>query len=193
MATIMTTNGQSWRQAGNTGKYDKKQFYKYRGWSNIWPHCPTHNPFILDQDLKFQWGVAKSATPLREQSWPTLSSSSSLVKVGLRPQYHNPDPIVHLIGLANEADVLVNNVETKALVDSVAQVSTISRGFEKQLGLKIRSMKKMWQEDSQSHIWVLLKLIWRFQYWASLMRIFQCWLFPIVNTLPEIWYKLAQE
>ena len=65
--------------------------------------------------------------------------------MGFRPQYNNPDPTVCLIGSANKADVLINNVETIALVDTGVQASMISRGFAKQLGLKIRSMKKMIQ------------------------------------------------
>ena len=42
-------------------------------------------------------------------------------------QYHNWDPLLHLIVPANEADVVVDNVETVVLIDTGAQVCTISQ------------------------------------------------------------------
>ena len=52
-------------------------------------------------------------------------------------QYHNPDPISHLVGKVNEAHILINYVECLALIDSGAQISTVTIEFVKQLGLKI--------------------------------------------------------
>ena len=48
--------------------------------------------------------------------------------------YYNPDPIVHYIGKVNQAHILVDDVECLALVDSGAQLSTITTEFVKQLG-----------------------------------------------------------
>ena len=40
-------------------------------------------------------------------------------------KYHNPDPLVRLIGLANEAVIIVEGQEFPALIDSGAQLSTM--------------------------------------------------------------------
>ena len=40
-------------------------------------------------------------------------------------RYHNPDPLLRLIGLANEATIIVEGQEFPALIDSGAQLSTM--------------------------------------------------------------------
>ena len=49
--------------------------------------------------------------------------------------YHNPDPLVQLIGELNETSVVIINVKVKGLVDSGAQISSISDKFAKLLKL----------------------------------------------------------
>ena len=44
-------------------------------------------------------------------------------------KYHNPDPLVRLIGPANEAIIIVEGQEFPALVDSGAQLSTMSEAI----------------------------------------------------------------
>ena len=61
----------------------------------------------------------------------------------VKSQYYNPDPLVRLIGDANESTLHVNNYEVTALVDSGAQISTITEGFVKMLKLKPRSLKRL--------------------------------------------------
>ena len=43
-----------------------------------------------------------------------------------RDLYHNPDPLGQLVGEANESKVIVEGQETRALLDSGSQLSTIS-------------------------------------------------------------------
>ena len=43
--------------------------------------------------------------------------------------------MAHLIALSNEAEVVVNEVATMAVIDTGAQVSTIEYNFVKQLGV----------------------------------------------------------
>ena len=45
--------------------------------------------------------------------------------------YHNPDPLCRLIGPRNEVEVIVNDEQVTALVDSGAQISIISMAFAK--------------------------------------------------------------
>ena len=46
--------------------------------------------------------------------------------ITLKELYHNPDPLVRLIGKANETNVIIENQEVKGLIGSGAQVSSIS-------------------------------------------------------------------
>ena len=57
--------------------------------------------------------------------------------------YHNPDPLVRLIGEANETDIIIENKRVKGLIDSGAQVSSISDTFTSKLGLKIKQLNTL--------------------------------------------------
>ena len=50
--------------------------------------------------------------------------------------YHNPDPLFRLIGEVNETTVLVEGQETRALIDSGSQLSSISLAWVMKLNLK---------------------------------------------------------
>ena len=54
------------------------------------------------------------------------------------PEYHNPDPLVRLIGEANEAPAIVEGVPITSLVESEACMSTIVKSFAEELQLDIR-------------------------------------------------------
>ena len=55
----------------------------------------------------------------------------------------NPDPVVQLVGCANEAPVVMDGHEVAALVDSRAQVSNISAQLCKELGLEIQPLGQL--------------------------------------------------
>ena len=57
--------------------------------------------------------------------------------------YHNPDPLYRLIGEHNEATVIVENQEVKGLIDSGAQVSSISDRFANELNLEIKKLETL--------------------------------------------------
>ena len=57
--------------------------------------------------------------------------------------YHNPDPLVRLIGEPNEAPVIIENVQVKGLVDSGAQISSILDKLAKHLELKIHQLETL--------------------------------------------------
>ena len=57
-------------------------------------------------------------------------------KLVAEPGYHNPSPLVWLIGCASEAMVLEEGLEMTALVDARSQVSTLTEVFCSEFGLR---------------------------------------------------------
>ena len=56
------------------------------------------------------------------------------------PEYHNPDPLVRLIGKTNEASAVVDGVPITCLVDSGSCMSAMVKSFAKALGLEIKPL-----------------------------------------------------
>ena len=59
------------------------------------------------------------------------------------PEYHNPDPLVRLIGPANEGKVKIEGVETTALIDTGACMSAMTKSFAEALELDLKSLNSM--------------------------------------------------
>ena len=57
------------------------------------------------------------------------------------PEYHNPDPLVRLIGEANEAPAIVEGIPITSLVDSGACMSAMVKSFAEELQLEIKPLK----------------------------------------------------
>ena len=55
-------------------------------------------------------------------------------------KYHSPDPLVRFIGLANEAIIIVKGQEFPALIDSGAQLSTMSEALVQALKLPVHNL-----------------------------------------------------
>ena len=58
-------------------------------------------------------------------------------------KYHNPDPLCWLIGPKNEVEVVVNNEQVTALVDSGAQISAVSMALVKCHNLPIWQLQQL--------------------------------------------------
>ena len=58
-------------------------------------------------------------------------------------KYHNPDPLLRLIGPANEATVIVEGQKFPALIDSGAQLSTMSEALVQALKLPIHKLNTL--------------------------------------------------
>ena len=71
---------------------------------------------------------------------PRKRSTVNQDVTALKELYHNPDPLVRLIGEANETDIIIENEKVKGLIDSRAQVSSISDTFASKLGLEIKQL-----------------------------------------------------
>ena len=82
------------------------------------------------------WGVQAQGNRDRPRKRSTVKQD----EIALKELYHNPDPLVRLIGEANETDIIIENEKVKGLIDSGAQVSSISDTFASKLGLKIKQL-----------------------------------------------------
>ena len=80
-------------------------------------------------------------------------------------QYFNPDPLVHLIGEASEASVYMNGIKCTALIDSGAQMSTITISFAKQLGLPIHHLNRTLSIEAMGEGRLPIWDMWKFMYW----------------------------
>ena len=56
------------------------------------------------------------------------------------PEYHNPDPLVRLIGKTNEASAVVDGVPITCLVDSGSCMSAMVKSFARALDLEIKPL-----------------------------------------------------
>ena len=55
----------------------------------------------------------------------------------------NPDPITHLVGCSNKAPAIINGQETMALIDSGAQVFSVSSQFCEELALETQPLGQL--------------------------------------------------
>ena len=58
------------------------------------------------------------------------------------PECHNPNPLVRLIGEANEAPAIVEGIPITNLVDSGACMSAMVKSFAEELQLEIKPLKQ---------------------------------------------------
>ena len=58
-------------------------------------------------------------------------------------KYHNPDPLLRLIGPANEAAIIVEGQEFPALIDSGVQLSTMSEVLVQALKLPVHKLNTL--------------------------------------------------
>ena len=63
-------------------------------------------------------------------------------------QYHNPDPLVRLIGPANESPAEVKGVKITSLVDSGACMSAMVKSFAEELQLEIKPLSTILDIES---------------------------------------------
>ena len=57
------------------------------------------------------------------------------------PEYHNPDPLVRLIGKTNEASAVVDGIPITCLVDTGACMSAMVKSFAEELKLEIKPLE----------------------------------------------------
>ena len=95
-------------------------------------------------------GGEQSHSPLMEGTSTAQRTSFSGCKVkptvklnSPADQYHNPDPIVRLIGRKNESIIKIENEEFTALIDPGALILTICTSLVETLKLPVRSLDQI--------------------------------------------------
>ena len=83
-------------------------------------------------------------TGVCRNSGSTSSREPIIAKaVNMADRYHNPNPLIQLIGPVNESVIILEGKEYPALLDSGAQPSGISLRLAKKLGLKIYQLETL--------------------------------------------------
>ena len=131
------------------------QCYKCKGWGHTTRNCPTWLSFKGERRKKeiFPTGECNSGfqsncSQFQSGSSPSCSRSAVLHKStncgkeGNAGCYHNPFSLFRLIREANESQIINDDEECPALVDSSAQMSTITSSFSWHLGLRIHTLNK---------------------------------------------------
>ena len=70
-----------------------------------------------------------------------MGGGGSVVNMVPGPQYHNPDPLVRLIGTPNESQIKMEGVPITALIDSGANLSAITKLFAEELQLEVKGLQ----------------------------------------------------
>ena len=66
-----------------------------------------------------------------------------ILRQGSISKFHNPDPLVRLIGEPNETYAQIEGIKTKVLLDSGAQLSSITKTRVKELGLRVQHLQTL--------------------------------------------------
>ena len=116
------------------------------------------------KEAKFKWPTGGGKPNL--QSSPSdhqggIHIHQELIAAGAQtdPDYYNPNPWARILGRANETDVEIDGVISKALIDSGAMISMMSRDYCHERGYEIQPLEYLVPiEDSGGPmflIWVM--------------------------------------
>ena len=112
------------------------QCHKCKGWGHVKRVCPSHLNYMREECQEMECSSPKARacgnTDFNYKRDPIIAKA-----VKMADRYHNPDPLIQLIGPVNESTVILEGKEYPALLDSGAQPSGISLRLAKKLGLKI--------------------------------------------------------
>ena len=98
-----------------------------------------------------EWGHTTSREGEGPRDLQTKLSNHRVLKRG-EGKYYNPDPLYQLIGRVNEAKVKIDGCEVTGLIDSGANISSISKGFVDKLGLLCRQLQQLLEIEGSGGI-----------------------------------------
>ena len=119
------------------------QCFKCWGWG--------HPKQLFPSQLNYTLGGSGTGISLPDNGQATQGSSSqqpisSTIDMQISwvvQKYHNPDPLLRLIGLANEATIIIEAQQILVLIDSGAQISTMSKLLVQALGLPVYKLNNL--------------------------------------------------
>ena len=79
----------------------------------------------------------------RHRACDSTGAKPQLIDIPSEPPLSNPGDTMELIGRVTEADILLGDISVMALIDTGAQVSTITQDFCEQHGYDINPVKQM--------------------------------------------------
>ena len=106
------------------------QCFKCKGWGHSKRLCPSHLNYTRDIQVTSlpSQGGDKTASSIQSK-YPTIIYKISKVL----QKYHNPDPVVRLIGPANERKVHIEGKPFLALIDSGVQLLALPESLVEKL------------------------------------------------------------
>ena len=95
--------------------------------------------------MKFKQLTGGGNTTLQSSpsdDWGGININGELRQVGVLNglEYYNPNPWARILGRANETDIEIDGIISKALIDSGAMISMMSRGYCEEHGYEIQTL-----------------------------------------------------
>ena len=94
----------------------------------------------------------------RSSSQQPIPSARDMKVSQVVNRYHNPDSLLRFIGPANEATIIVEGQKFPALIDSGAQLSTMSESLVQALKLPIHKLNTLIEAEVSGGGTVLCRL-----------------------------------
>ena len=69
------------------------------------------------------------SSPIPNQGGVNINGKLRKAGVFMGPDYHNPNPWVRILGRANKSEIEIDGIKSKALIDSGAMMSMISKEY----------------------------------------------------------------
>ena len=136
------------------------QCHKCKGWGHVKRVCPSHLNYTRGECQEREHSSPKTGacknTDSNHRRDPIIAKA-----VKMADRYHNPDPLIQLIGPVNKSTVILEGKEYPALLDSGAQLSGISLKLAKKLGLKIYQLNTLLDIEGLGKMMYLIWGIWR--------------------------------
>ena len=99
----------------------------------------------IESPKKTKIKSASSMTNSQRKKWNKMIQQEDISDRQKR-KFHNPDALARLVGPRNEAIISLEGTNMRALLDSGAQVSSISETKAKELGLHIKPLKEILED-----------------------------------------------
>ena len=78
------------------------------------------------------------SSPSNDQGGVNINGQLRQAVVSTGPEYYNPNPWVRTLGRANESEIEIDGKISKALIDSCAMISMMSKGYCDKNGYQIQ-------------------------------------------------------